>query len=357
MNVQRATKPSVSFLKKHLIPFVTPVANSGIQQYRVTARALFPTIYNVQSSQFLQPHRFGKGCLSNTVFDLRQIEHQVAHSHDSVHCELASSPYLFVNFGGNGDTYKDSAVLFSDGILVTWYMTKEREMDLASELLSLYSRSMGLPGLPGPKKEDIAVEQFASLDTVENMSVFLNDAPQDISHVTDIGSLSLTAKDADRSNDMLAVSMAMAASVRMNLVESHLQEHIESGHSRITGLLQTLSGWKLSKISESIFEAEQLVHNWRYFLTQKGIDDIPDCLWDHERLDRLYGELMTHFVLHKRFSDLNNDLTYYSDYLSTVGEHVRHKYSNRLEIIIILIIGIEAAIATRHLVVDLVGNK
>lgn len=353
MNVQRATKPAVSFAKKQLVPFPTPSCALLARPARVTARALFPAIYNVQSSQFLQPHRFGKGSVSNTIFDLRHMEQQLVLPHDASHTETSSFPYLFMNFGGSGSEYKDTAVLFPDGVLVTWYMSKERESDLASDLLAFYSRSVGLVG---PRKEQIAVDQFSSMDTAESMSVSLSQVSENLSHVTDVGSLTLTAKDIDRSNDMLAVSMAMATAVRMNLVESHLQEHIESGHSRITGLLQTLSGWKLSKISESIFEAEQLVHNWRYFLTQKGIDDIPDCLWDHERLDRLYGELMSHFVLHKRFSDLNNDLTYYSDYLSTVGEHVRHKYSSRLEIIIILIIGIEAGIATRHLVLDLVGR-
>jgi uncharacterized Rmd1/YagE family protein len=352
MNVQRATKPLISVIRRQLIPFATPAVITDADRMRVTARVLFPALYSVQSSEFLHSTRFARGSKSNPVFDLRHVQQLVSQPIDQVHSDGASSPYLYINSMDPNGEYVDTAVLFPDGVLVTWYMDKQKEMDLATDLIANFSRTLELPG---SKKEQVAAGQFSSMDTIESMSISNISTSSPVSRISDSGSLHLTGVDTSRSDDMLTVSMAIASAARMNVIESHLQDHIETGHSRITKLLQTLSGWKLSRISESIFEAEQLVHNWRYFLTQKGIDDTPDSLWDHERLDRLYEELTSHFVLKRRFTDLNNDLTYYSDYLSTVGEHVRHKYSSRLEIIIILIIGIEAGIATRHLVVDLLA--
>jgi len=347
---QRIVKAVPSIRKSILVPFSTPIPSASTESWRISSRLLIPGNYNIKSSQFFQSNRLTKSTFS--VLDLRQLTQIIEPFTACAHHDVSGS-YLFMNFKDPKGNYKNTAVVFSDGTLVTWYMDKDSELQLASDILSFHSKSTGLRF----GKESLISNQLSNSEWSESMVVNDQTTPLTSRLVDDGESLSLTEIDSNRSNEMLTVSMALATAARMNVIESQLQEHIDSGHAEISRLLQSMSNWKLSKVSETIFESEKLVHNWRYFLTQNGIDDIPDSLWDYEALDKLYVQVVSCFDVHKRFNDINTDITYYSEFLSTCGEHVRHKYSSRLEKIIIIIIAIEAGIAMRHLILDLIGSE
>ena len=339
---------------KSLVPFPTPIANHSTDSWKATARLLFPSNYNIKFNQYIGSNR-----LSKTPFislDLKQLSHTLDPETCNVHCDSLGG-YLFVNFGSHGSAYENTAVVFPDGVLVTWFMDKDQEARIAQWVLKTTNTCRSLSSTPAKRSETMKVDQFVSSDLSE--SVALTECSDDTtaSQLINGGdSLILTRTESERSNDILAISMALASAVRMNVIESYLQEHISYGHDEISKLLQRMNNWKLSRVSETIFKSEQLVHNWRYFLTQNGVDDVPDCLWDYGELDKLYEQVMKNFDVHKRFSEINTDLTYYSEFLATCGEHVRHKYSSRLERIIIGIIAIEAGIALRHLLIDLFGD-
>jgi uncharacterized Rmd1/YagE family protein len=349
MSQQRVVKAIPQIRKRTLVPFTTPLPSTVGESPRVAARLLFPDNYNIKSSQFFQSSRMSKS--SFCVLDLRQLTQTLDPLISTVHCDSGGA-FAYLNFADIHGIYKNSAVIFADGTLVTWYMDKESEMQLASDIISSHSK---LSGRQTHAKESAISNIFSGLDWSETISLTQTVSPATSKLINDGEGLSLTENDSNRSNEMLAISMALASAARMNVIESQLQEHIDAGHAEISRLLRSMSSWKLSRVSETIFESEQLVHNWRLFLSKHGLDDIPDSLWDYEALDRLYEHIIGSYDVRKRFHDVNTDLTYYSEFLSTCGEHVRHKYSSRLEKIIIIIIAIEAGIAMRHLILDLLG--
>lgn len=354
MNPQRLIKSLPNIRPKSLVPFETPIS-SQISTLRATARLLFPSNYNIKFSQFIGSNRLSKTPF--TSLDLKQLSHSLDFEATRYHCDPLGG-YLFVNFGLDGSSYKNTAVVFPDGVLVTWFMDRDQEAQIAKWILKTTINCASLSPTRGKRTEAITVDQFLSSELSESINVSeLNEDTTGSQLANGGDSIMLTRFESERSNDILAVSMALASAVRMNVIEAYLQEHISFGHNEISKLLQRMNNWKLSRVSETIFKSEQLVHNWRYFLTQNGVDDVPDCLWDYGELDKLYEQVMKNFDVHKRFNDINTDLTYYSEFLATCGEHVRHKYSSRLEKIIIGIIAIEAGIALRHLLIDMFGEN
>ena len=332
MDPKRLLKPALAWTQRRLVPVSTPFpfAKEGLLQ--VSARVLFPKIYNAQQYQPFQ--RWTK---VSPPLNLKQVVSLLETSGGTCFGDTNGS-YLFVNFTNlELGSYESTAVVFSDGALVTWYMPKSVEDTLAVKLTELGSASNCLGSC-----EAEVLPVFA--EPVETGCVLGGDI------------IGLTLNDSARSDEMLTVSMALASSVRMNALENSLAGYIEDGHSDLLKLLKTINNWKLSNISESVFLSEKGVHNWRYYLsnTTGGTTHVPEILWEYESLDKLFHAVSNNcFDVNKRFVELQNRLTHYHEFLLTVGEYIRHRYSSRLEKIIILIIAIEAILAFRHAVVDL----
>ena len=349
INPQRLLKPLSNWSRRSLLPFSTPLPSNPDTPMRVSARVLLPTTFDV-----LERGLFHSGKKSNPLnaIDLRMLSDRLGTHHDSSFVYNTGS-YLYINFSSESSPteYKSTAVVFPDGSLVTWYMPKEEEIQLASEILSLHSSMCKSVTGSGER----ALDKFESVDSMESIPVS-SSLSEDASALVDGDAISLTAQDANRSNEMLAVSMAIRSAVRMNVIESSLKEYIKQGHSDISSRVAKLSQWQLSQVSECVFDAEQAVHKWRYFLTSTNQTGVPDALWEYDQLDRLFDQVSSHFEIDERYQDLQNQITYYSEFLRTVGDFVRHGYSSRLEKIIILIIAVEAILAFRHMVVDVYGK-
>jgi len=342
INPQRLTKPLGNWGRKSLIPFGTPLPSAD-QPLRVSARVLYPRSYDISGLDRFIPLK--KSSQTN-MLDLRSLSQHIASHHDKVFLDSSNS-YLYVNFfdGSIPDRYQSSAIIFPDGAMVTWYMGLDSEIQIASEIIASQRSVIGQPG----ERESLAMDQFQALEHIETVPVTHGTNRT----IVDGDSITLTSIDANRSNEMLAVSLALGAAARMNVIESRLQSYIERGQSDVNARINKLNQWRLSHLSECVFEAEKGVHRWRYLLSSIHHRGVPDTLWEYDDLDRLYDSVTTQFELNERYEDLQNQLSYYSDFLKTVGDYVRHGYSSRLEKIIILIIAIEAAIALRHLYVEM----
>jgi uncharacterized Rmd1/YagE family protein len=349
INTQRLVKPVANWSRRSLIPFATPFQTHESVPMRVSARMLLPTSFSIQTGELFQSIKKQANLFP---IDIRLLSQRIGGPHDSVFLD-SSGAFLYINYADQlNNQYKSTAVIFPDGALVTWYMKREEEIMLASNILSLHSASIKSP----LTREELALDQFYGLESIEAIPV--SNTPTNLSSSTLHGGemIALTREDSSRSNEMLAISMAMSSAVRLNVIESSLNEYIRNGHAEISGLLSKLSQWRLAQVSASVFETEKGVHKWRYFLTSTHQGNAPDTLWEYEQLDRIFNEFSKHFEVEERLEDLQNQLTYYSDYLRTVGDYVRHGYSSRLEKIIIAIIAIETAIALRHLFMDLIGK-
>merc|ERR1712217_280991 len=113
---------------------------------------------------------------------------------------------------------------------------------------------------------------------------------------------------------------------------------------------ETLHMFYLGTVSQRIFAAETGLHELRYALnSEAGILDAPDLLLEHALEERLYDQVVAHFDVRRRTALLNERLSYSLDYLHTLGEHVRHLHSARLETMIIVIIFIELCVGIAHM--------
>merc|ERR1712217_859432 len=105
---------------------------------------------------------------------------------------------------------------------------------------------------------------------------------------------------------------------------------------------ETLHMFYLGTVSQRIFAAETGLHELRYALNSEAkVLDNPDLLWEHALAERLYDQVVAHFDVRRRTALLNDRLSHSLDYLHTLGEHVRHGYSVRLERMIIILIFLE----------------
>jgi uncharacterized Rmd1/YagE family protein len=323
-------------------------------QSKVSARVLLPRGY-----EFQKETPFGAlKSVTDSRLDLRFLGDRITHNQDRWACDRSGS-YLYINFF-EGDKYQNTAIVFPDGALVTWYMDREQELSLASQIVSARVPLIGRRKMvvSSEARERLAVSHIDSLQTIE--SIPIDASPSPVSRLIPAdGSIVLVSDEARRSDDMLVISMALAAAVRLNLIEESIEEFIETGHRRMAGInSNSVKAFGLARMSERIFESEKYLHKWRYHLnTDEGeLLTVPDLLWEFEPLDRLYGHISNHFDVRKRINELNSQLTHYAEFLTTVGDYIRHRYSSRLERIIIGIIAIEAALAFRHFVIDVIES-
>merc|ERR1712091_788876 len=106
-----------------------------------------------------------------------------------------------------------------------------------------------------------------------------------------------------------------------------------------------VKGWNLSNISHRIFVAEKGLHELRYELnSEAGILEPPDLLWEDPLAERLYEQVTSHFDVRRRTNMLNQRLSYTLDYIYTLGDHVKHHHSVRLERMIIILIMLELVV-------------
>lgn len=137
----------------------------------------------------------------------------------------------------------------------------------------------------------------------------------------------------------LAVSFAMAQSVKLGEMEEYVIKEIEL-NSSIPQDLATRGAIKLSrgdmaKIRGRIFVTESKI-NLKYDLLDK-----PEFLWDHPEFDEHYNRTSEYLEVAQRITVLNKKLSVLRDILNILADELQFKHSNNLEWIIIILIGFE----------------
>ena len=137
----------------------------------------------------------------------------------------------------------------------------------------------------------------------------------------------------------VAISFAMAQSVKLGEMEEYVQEEI-SKHSVIPIQLAEKGELKLSrkemaKIRGQIFVTESRI-NLKYDLLDK-----PEFLWDNPEYDEFYQRTYDYLEVHPRIEILNKKLSVLRDILNILADGLQHSHSTKLEWIIIILIAIE----------------
>ena len=75
------------------------------------------------------------------------------------------------------------------------------------------------------------------------------------------------------------------------------------------------------------------------------LDEKPDVFWDHPELERLWAKLVDEYDLPARARAVERKLAVIREMAETVTDLVATRTSHRLEILVIVLIAIEIALA------------
>lgn len=255
--------------------------------------------------------------------------------------------------GGHDDSV---AVFLAEGCVVCWH-TSEKQRKALLEIAD------DCPA--GPKKRGFGYGRNSSLELfalsreggneISETLVFGNCDPGQKTKFNPEGMLALTVETQERMFDQVAVSLGMAVAVRLEGLEEKIERLLEKDWKDLEKLVRLLENpWyammSLRNVSHVIFKYEHMIHKLRYELNAEArLLDSPDLLWENAIAEKLHDKVVAHFDVRRRTEILNQRLSYSLDYVHTLGEHVRHLYSVRLERMIIILITLELGVGVMGL--------
>ncbi|KAF8340426.1 uncharacterized protein EI90DRAFT_3116981 [Cantharellus anzutake] len=141
-----------------------------------------------------------------------------------------------------------------------------------------------------------------------------------------------------------AFSQALARSTALAAFESRLDAFISS----VERLPQTLSetgvpGLKRKEIIRKL--GELLKFRQGLNLSRQNFGDTPDFYWAEPVLEEYFNSMSKALDIHERVNALNQKITYAAEVQVTLRELLTESSTHRMELIIIALIAVEAAIA------------
>eukprot|EP00400_MALV-I_sp_L67-5_P001200 gene1200-724_t len=237
------------------------------------------------------------------------------------------------------------AFFFKNGSCVFWRMSHSTQR----KFISIARDHWRAPGLNNFEDSDPLPPGEDPLRSSTNESVEVWDSMnRNITHY-DRGCLYLST-GVYRYSDMFACSIALAAALRLNLVEHRIERGLAQLRQALYLLSENTKSFSFSSknCTRTIFESERHLHELRYDLNVSDGDSsyLSDLLWEHETLESINEQLQGHFDIKRRTEILNHQLTYALDHLQTLGEFARQSHSNNLEVWIIVLIALEIVLET-----------
>lgn len=158
--------------------------------------------------------------------------------------------------------------------------------------------------------------------------------------------LDVITLDSDNPQIKLAISYGLAQSIKLEAFEDAIQQAIKKNSSlpeEITrrGVVALSRGSLLKRIGE-LFIARSSINLSSEYL------DTPEFFWRNPNLEPFYIMTKKFLDIPSRVTALNQKLDVLQELLDLLNSQVQHRYSNMLEIIIILLILIEIAISLYH---------
>jgi uncharacterized Rmd1/YagE family protein len=147
--------------------------------------------------------------------------------------------------------------------------------------------------------------------------------------------------DAENKN-LVAVSHAMAQSIKLSSFEKHAQDTIEKTKHLPKSLAKTgkinLSKKALAKIRGQLFLTNSDI------ILKFDLLDIPEFFWEYPEYQTIYTQMANYLELAQRTNILSKKLETIHVLLEMLADEQKHHHSSTLEWIIIILIGVEIAI-------------
>ncbi|KAG8936078.1 hypothetical protein FRC02_004703 [Tulasnella sp. 418] len=141
-----------------------------------------------------------------------------------------------------------------------------------------------------------------------------------------------------------AFAHALARSTALSALESSLDDYLSSV-SRLPAALSA-NGESGLKRRELIQKLGQLLRlRQKLNLTGESFDETPDFYWTEPALENLFNSVSKALEMRARTRFVNDKITYAAELQSTLRELVTESTAHRMELIIIILIAVEVAVA------------
>lgn len=213
----------------------------------------------------------------------------------------------------------NSYVIFPYGVVVCWGDGK------LGELIAVINKHLTSPIPP----DLMIIDEFdVNLNTDSTGKLVFEDC--------------INLQDAKDELVLVAISHAIAQSLRLTMFEESILENIE----KIQFIPSSLA--EHGKIKEPKKKISQL-QGTLYLLKGKfsfehSVLDKPEFFWEYPEYDDYYEKISTYLEMKPRIDILHTKMNTIDETLSILSQELNHRHSSKLEIIIILLILIEIVI-------------
>lgn len=233
------------------------------------------------------------------------------------------------NIDFDTQAHTSEVFVFDYGVVVIWGMTIAHERRFLEEI-----KKYAVDKLDKDEEEE---EAFNFYYTKEYQARIYNDF--------------ITLRDKGNYMTKLAISHALAQSVKTSLFEAMVDSTIEKNKSipeqiALTGSISA----SRTAINQQIGE----LFNLRINIHLNGsILDTPELFWVEPQLEPVYQAVRSYLEMDQRVGLLNNRLGVIADLLAVLKDQLSHGHGEKLEWIVIVLIAAEILVAAVNIVVDL----
>ncbi|PTB79456.1 DUF155-domain-containing protein [Trichoderma longibrachiatum ATCC 18648] len=223
--------------------------------------------------------------------------------------------------------------LFDYGVVVIWGMTEAQEAKFLKDIAKFELEKLA--------PDDVETEQFNFYYTREYQARIYNDF--------------ITLRDKNNYMTKLAISHALAQSVKTSLFEELIASTIETCKDIPTQIALTgkinLSRKQINMQIGELFILRINIH------LNGSVLDTPEFFWVEPQLEPLYQAARSYLEMDQRVGLVTERLDVIADLLAVLKDQLTHGHGEMLEWIVIILIAMEILVAAINIVVDLYAGE
>ncbi|KAI9166807.1 Sporulation protein RMD1 [Paramyrothecium foliicola] len=223
--------------------------------------------------------------------------------------------------------------LFDYGVVVIWGMTESQEAKFLKDISKFELEKLA--------PDDVEVERFNFYYTREYQARIYNDF--------------ITLRDKNNYMTKLAISHALAQSVKTSLFEELIASTVETCKDIPTQIARTgkiaLSRSQINMQIGELFILRINIH------LNGSVLDTPELFWVEPQLEPVYQAVRSYLEMDQRVGLLTERLDVIADLLAVLKDQLSHGHGEKLEWIVIVLIAMEILVAAINIVVDLYAGE
>ncbi|TQV99591.1 sporulation protein RMD1 [Cordyceps javanica] len=223
--------------------------------------------------------------------------------------------------------------LFDYGVVVIWGMSESEEARFLKHISKFELEKLA--------PDDVETEQFNFYYTKEYQARIYNDF--------------ITLRDKNNYMTKLAISHALAQSVKTSLFEELISSTIETCKDIPTQIALTgkiaLSRSQINMQIGELFILRINIH------LNGSVLDTPELFWVEPQLEPVYQAVRSYLEMDQRVGLLTERLDVIADLLAVLKDQLSHGHGEKLEWIVIVLIAMEIVVAGINIIVDLYAGE